>query len=370
MRYLMRNARYGATLLLLALLAVPSPQLHAANTPYEIDVQELDKQHRTGNPPYQIDIRELDKQRTPAAEKSQGKKHGKSRKGRTATPREGKNGYVRYTVRPGDHIFKILTVRFGMSDDAAERLVPEIKRVNHISDIRKLRVGQTLLIPAGGKEGAAGSAKRGDGQREEPAEAAAMLEAASRTEAQGAAAQTPPRAPEPTEPPSATHTPARPVPEPVWICSVTEKDPGGVVDHILNALSIPWTRNKILVSGENSPTPYSIRVDRYFEYKGGRYIVSIGQTDPYSYALIRLLEGAGYRTATVELSDDFRTETEKVLRLIGGAPEFGRHTLQGGKEAQGFLIQSYDAGGRRVVITSEKADPGLDWVMKPGCLVR
>jgi LysM repeat protein len=357
MRYLMGNARYGRALLLLAILTIP-PQVHAANAPYEIDIKDLDKQK--------------------APQESQAKKHEnkpeKTSKGRPAGSRAGRDGYVRYTVKPGDHIFKILTVRFGLSEDAADRLVPEIKRINHVTDIKKLRVGQTLVIPASGKAEAHSGAEAGREPRVEPAEAAAMLDAASRLEAQEPAAkETPPRAPEPSETtaaPAPHHTPPRPVPEPTWVCSITDRDPGKVVDNVLNALSIPWTRNKIIASGETAPNPYSIRVDRYFEYKGGRYIVNLGQADPYTYTLVRMLEGAGYRSLTVEPSDDVRTETEKLLRVIGVAAEFGRQPLQGGKEVQGFLIQPEDAGGRRVVITAERPDAGSSWLMKPGCLVR
>jgi hypothetical protein len=359
MRYLMRNARYGGALLLLAILTIP-PQVHAANAPYEIDIKELEKQKASAP-------------QKPQAKKHE-KRHEKSRKGRPAVSRAGRDGYVRYTVNPGDHIFKILTVRFGLSEDAADRLVPEIKRINDISDIRKLRVGQTLLIPANGKPEAAGETQAAREPRAEPAEAAAMLDAASRLEAQESAAKgAPPRAPEPAEMTAATapqHTPPRPVPEPTWVCSITDKNPGKVVDDVLNALSIPWTRNKIIASGETAPNPYSIRVDRYFEHKGGRYIINVGEADPYTYTLIRILERAGYRSLTVEPSDDVRTETEKLLRLIGVAAEFGRQPLQGGKEVQGFLVQPEDAGGRRVLITAERPDPGSQWLMKPGCLAR
>jgi hypothetical protein len=260
-----------------------------------------------------------------------------------------------------------------MSNEAAERLIPEIARINHISNVKNLKVGQVLLIPTKGKERAAKTEKGGKPQQQEPPEAAAMLDAASKLE--------PPRAPEPRAPepvapepvaPAAPQAPPAPAAsaEPTWICSVNEKDSGKVVDDVLNALSISWTRNKIIESGEQAPNPYSIRVDRYFEHKGGRYIISIGATDPYSYTLIRLLESSGYRTLTVEPSEDFKTVTEKLLRLIGVAPDFGTHPLQGGKESKGFLIQQEDAAGRRVLLTGEKVDPRQRWLMKPGCLVK
>lgn len=58
-----------------------------------------------------------------------------------------------YVVRAGDNIMKILVRDYGMSDAAAEALVPEIKRLNGLEKIRSLRVGSTIRIPA----------RRGDG---------------------------------------------------------------------------------------------------------------------------------------------------------------------------------------------------------------
>lgn len=54
-----------------------------------------------------------------------------------------------YRVKPGDHIFKILMREYGLSNRQAEALIPEVKRLNGISDIRRLRVGQLLRIPVG-----------------------------------------------------------------------------------------------------------------------------------------------------------------------------------------------------------------------------
>ena len=151
---------------------------------------------------------------------------------------------------------------------------------------------------------------------------------------------------------------------------MTEREPAKVVDALLNALSVAWSKNKIVQSGEAAETAFSIRVDRYFEYKGARYIVSLGDKDPYSYTLLRILESAGYRVLRVGASEDFKTVGEKLLSLMGVAPEFGRHPLQEGKETAGFLVQPDDAGGRRVVLTGDPVDQRQKWLMKPGCAAR
>jgi hypothetical protein len=151
---------------------------------------------------------------------------------------------------------------------------------------------------------------------------------------------------------------------------VTEKDPARIVDAVMNALSLHWSRNRIIQSGEGASNAFSIRVDRYFELKGVRYIVSIGESDPYSYTLLRLLESAGYRVLMIDSDDDFQAVGEKLLRLVGVEPDFGKHLIQGGKESTGFLVQQDDAEGRQVVITSEAVNPKLKWTMPAGCGVR
>ena len=65
---------------------------------------------------------------------------------KAATPR-GDAGQTVYTVKPGDFLMKILMREFGMNDDAASGLLPEIQRLNHISDVHRLKIGARLVIP-------------------------------------------------------------------------------------------------------------------------------------------------------------------------------------------------------------------------------
>lgn len=362
--------KQGVTLVLLALLSLPS-QLHAQPAPFEIDLKELDRQKPAVSAKPEPKKAEKGK-RTPARA---------ARTGKVPQTSADTSDYLRYTVKPGDHIFKILMVRFGMSNEAAERLIPEIIRINYISNIKKLAVGRTLLIPRKGQhEHAARSERKGSSQgRRDEVETAAMPEIAPKPDARGAASS--PRQEEaPVAPPSHTATmPTAPAPAPAaqaippaitWVCSVTERDPARVVDAVLNAMSVSWSKNRIIESGKGAATAFSIRVDRYFEYKGVRYIVSIGESDPYSYTLIRLLEAAGYRTLKIGAGEDFKIVSEKLLRLMGLVPDFGKHALQGGREAKGFLVRQDDAGGRQVVITGDPVDQRTSWVLAPGCGAR
>ncbi len=100
--------------------------------------------------PFEIEIGELERGDADSKEvkKPQPKPAAKARRTTTAENAGGRHGdYVRYTIRPGDHIYKILTARFGLSSAKAEQLTPEIMRINGITDTSRLQVGQTILLP-------------------------------------------------------------------------------------------------------------------------------------------------------------------------------------------------------------------------------
>jgi len=94
---------------------------------------------RAIDPRFELDPRLLDRTAEPSAVERQGRTARKTV--RSAT------GMSDYTVRPGDHMFKILMKEYGLSNAEAEALVPEVKRLNGISDIRRLQVGRSLRIP-------------------------------------------------------------------------------------------------------------------------------------------------------------------------------------------------------------------------------
>ena len=56
-----------------------------------------------------------------------------------------------YVVRPGDRLLKVLVTKFGFSKQDAALIVPELKRVNKLTDSDLIKPGQTIIIPAGKK---------------------------------------------------------------------------------------------------------------------------------------------------------------------------------------------------------------------------
>ena len=94
---------------------------------YEIDTAVLvDSPVKAKRPPAK-------KHRTAPAHAEQ------TRSSRTGTP---------YTVKSGDHLFKILMRDFGLSNEEADVVIDEIRRENNIYDIRRLKIGQTIMIPS------------------------------------------------------------------------------------------------------------------------------------------------------------------------------------------------------------------------------
>lgn len=52
-----------------------------------------------------------------------------------------------YTVKAGDHLFKILMRDYGLSNNEAESFIEEIRHENNIYDIKRLKIGQKIIIP-------------------------------------------------------------------------------------------------------------------------------------------------------------------------------------------------------------------------------
>lgn len=116
---------------------VTIPCAGAAQTPFEIDLKELEPTAPTAKP-----------SRKPASRPTR-KPSGDDRKIEPSAEKDGDGDVVRYTIKPGDFLFKILIRDFGLSNTEAEARIPHILKLNNISNIRKLDVGQTILIPTG-----------------------------------------------------------------------------------------------------------------------------------------------------------------------------------------------------------------------------
>lgn len=94
--------------------------------------------------PYDLDLKEL--RRPPVHRtKSQRKTHKPKLSVTAPSLKGGKKS--NYTVRQGDHLFLILMKHYGLSNKAAEKLIPEIMQLNGMRRAESLSVGQRLIIP-------------------------------------------------------------------------------------------------------------------------------------------------------------------------------------------------------------------------------
>ena len=51
-------------------------------------------------------------------------------------------------MQQGDHLLGILVREYGFSYPEAVRLVPEVKRLNQLSDLGIIQPGETIIIPS------------------------------------------------------------------------------------------------------------------------------------------------------------------------------------------------------------------------------
>jgi len=279
---------------------------------------------------FEIDLKELPKAAAPLPAKSG---HLPAKAVRKHAPKASSvrhvatDGNVRYTVKPGEHIFKILMRDFGLSNQQAERIIPEIARLNGIDDIRRLRVGQELLIPLTPSKRAAKHDTRSVAEPAPPpaetAERSAVELATVPVTAPASPDTASPAVPPPASPsPEQVNAPApqaAPVPDRpaqavrVALHPVLAKDMDGIVDRLLDLLAPGWGRNRIVETGRESTdgSYMSIKVDRYFEQLEHRYIVN-SESDPLTLTMLRLLEVKGDRVVNIGREEGVAAVTSRL----------------------------------------------------------
>lgn len=98
------------------------------------------------DPRFELDPMTLSGSRASSKPAARSEKQTKPSRTEKALPTSGARGNV-YTVKPGDHLFKILMRDYGLSNNEAESFIEEIRVENNIFDIRRLKVGQKIIIP-------------------------------------------------------------------------------------------------------------------------------------------------------------------------------------------------------------------------------
>ncbi|MFA7059332.1 MAG: LysM domain-containing protein [Pedobacter sp.] len=102
--------------------------------------------HATMEPRFELDAQTLDGSK-PTLKLSQ-KNEKRASRVRIDKPIEGDGSRETiYVVRQGDNLFKILMREYGCTNDEAEVFIGEIRRKNNMYDIRRLKIGQKIVIP-------------------------------------------------------------------------------------------------------------------------------------------------------------------------------------------------------------------------------
>lgn len=335
---------------LIAIIVLLRVDLFAS--PFDLDLKELDATRRRVAPP-------------PASPSPPARKP-------TPSPlrQDQPAGWVSYTIRPGDHLFRILMTRFGYTNAEAERVIPQILEKNGITDIRRLTVGKVISVPTKGTVTAAKrieqnltSREKTPPPRKEPPPSPRKEEEAAVVAEKG---ETPPPVPpvgetvtpphpetpqktvSPTPPAAPPPPPLTPV-GPLIVMPVTVTDQPSMILGIADALQLVVERNVIIEAGDKEGG-FSIKVPLTLEGNGRRIVVSGSTTDPFQYTLFRLLESSGQTVLQLAGKERFPEIAQRIIEGIGLPVRKGRFVLTSGggeEEADGFLIET--AGGRMLL---------------------
>lgn len=105
--------------------------------------------HAVMDPRFELDPQTLAGPKSPAKPQQAKRKRPSRTRGHRSPSTSAKGGV--YTVKPGDHLFKILMRDYGLSNNEAESFIEKIKRENNIYDIKRLKIGQKINIPSVGR---------------------------------------------------------------------------------------------------------------------------------------------------------------------------------------------------------------------------
>lgn len=244
-----------------------------------------------------------------------------------------------YTVRPGDHLFVILMRHYNLSNQAAERLIPEVQRLNGISNPQGLTVGQRLTIPLPAPRERQTRAAR----KLQPQAASAAAQAATPAAPQTLQPQAP--VPAPQAPPQLSVQPQPGQKQPESTAAAREVSisaaPSCILAHELAkqlGLLVPSTK---LISGEDNLTA---------ENAGLKVVVTCGLSSDQAYTYERLLAQHG-----IQLLALTGTESGKyVIRKLANHLSLSYRQIDpdaAGNPASTYLFPAIGPDGQDIRIT-------------------
>ena len=301
----MRLVRKTAAFVLAAIALIPGAAIAASNE-FDIDLKELrhgwgDAQPKHNKQPpapasAEIDLKELRKVAPPLpAKPARSYQHTSPAVGRASAVAAEPGHESIHVVRQGEHLFLILMQHYGLSNRAAELLIPEVMRLNGVTSPKDLKVGQRLRIPLPYKNSTKGAAPlAATAETNLPAPAAVDIPALT------AATEVPdpPVAATPTSPP--------PAPEPGSI-SVIPAPPCVLAHDLLEKLGL-LAPSTISIHGVETVSAVSA---------GQSVTVACGLSGAEVYTYERLLNRNGKRLIPLDENESADCVVEKLASHLG-----------------------------------------------------
>ncbi len=147
----------------------------------------------------------------------------------------------------------------------------------------------------------------------------------------------------------------------VVLCPVPARERDGLVDALLDLLAPGWVRNRIVEGGKESTdgSYVSIKVNRYFEHLGYRYIVNT-ESDPLTLTLLRLLEVQGDRVITIGANEGAIGIAARIAAKMELSQEEGTFRVKcleppgGEASVRGIRISPAAPYGQQLLITEDQ----------------
>ncbi|MBC7964009.1 MAG: LysM peptidoglycan-binding domain-containing protein [Steroidobacteraceae bacterium] len=322
----MRQVKRIALGIVVVMTLIP-PLAHAAQNDFDIDLKELGPAKPKAKPQLQqkpqssptttgeISLKELRRIAPPRPAKPAQHKHRSRVAAEAENAKATKSGNESiYVVKPGEHLFLILMKQYGLSNAAAERLIPEVMQLNGISSPKGLKAGQRLRIPLPAKEG-----------RDSASRTSATTEPLPTTPAAAeAATQTQPPAPALTPAPTQAQTPLQ-VPTPVQASAQTpapKPDAHATVADAISIVSAPpckLARDLADKMGLLATAPTGILgTETVGAVHAGRVItVACGLSEAEQYTYERLLARSGKLLLVFDGDESAENVVEELASSLG-----------------------------------------------------
>lgn len=146
--------------------------------------------------------------------------------------------------------------------------------------------------------------------------------------------------------------------------SITDGNQTAIVDALLEALSVPYEKDKDipLQDGSSAGVTLSVKAERYYEKSADKVVVFFYQKDRVQDVLLKLLKQNGYQVVILQPEDDFREIAEKVLSAMKLPATYGFYQLWNpaavsyGVQLSGFIVPEEGKRTSRTFLTNSGID--------------